>query len=319
MSIRRCICLKTDGKQCTRDVSHKSGDDSSLCWQHQKCQKKVQQKVPQKVSQKVPQKIPQKVPQKVLQKVPQKAKNKAKNPKQQKVETCLNNIQNYEEIRDNVLFDDHYFYKIVDPNSNDHYYSQKLNNTGLTPYLIETKECVFNGQSSVLLKMEKYDGTLSDYLKTNPSENDIIKSLKEIVNKSLKLNKEYKIRHGDFHYGNIVYKIEPDGIKWAFIDFELATEYDKYNRIIRWSTPNNPQTEQLYQYNPLYDLLLLEHDLVGPKNYIILKAHKGQSIQKYLDHFLSSQGPLEMEMYEDIEQEKKNLSPIVLTVPGEAL
>lgn len=32
-----CNCLKTDGKQCTRDASTKKGDNPLFCWQHQKC------------------------------------------------------------------------------------------------------------------------------------------------------------------------------------------------------------------------------------------------------------------------------------------
>jgi hypothetical protein len=32
-----CQCLKNNGKQCTRKASQKTGQNSSFCWQHQKC------------------------------------------------------------------------------------------------------------------------------------------------------------------------------------------------------------------------------------------------------------------------------------------
>src|SRR5437016_10755421 len=38
----QCQCLKSNGKQCTRDASIKLGDNSLFCWQHQKCQKSVE-------------------------------------------------------------------------------------------------------------------------------------------------------------------------------------------------------------------------------------------------------------------------------------
>ena len=35
----QCLCLKSNGKQCTRNVSNKQGYDIRFCWQHQNCQK----------------------------------------------------------------------------------------------------------------------------------------------------------------------------------------------------------------------------------------------------------------------------------------
>ncbi len=34
----KCLCLKNDGKRCTRNITAKSGQDAQFCWQHQKCQ-----------------------------------------------------------------------------------------------------------------------------------------------------------------------------------------------------------------------------------------------------------------------------------------
>lgn len=44
----RCLCLKINNKQCNRDASIKSEDDSRFCWQHQKCQKTLKkiEKIP---------------------------------------------------------------------------------------------------------------------------------------------------------------------------------------------------------------------------------------------------------------------------------
>jgi hypothetical protein len=33
----QCSCIKSDGKQCTRNASKKDGHNQSFCWQHQKC------------------------------------------------------------------------------------------------------------------------------------------------------------------------------------------------------------------------------------------------------------------------------------------
>lgn len=35
----QCQCIKSDGKQCTRDASTKKADNPLFCWQHQKCTK----------------------------------------------------------------------------------------------------------------------------------------------------------------------------------------------------------------------------------------------------------------------------------------
>ena len=42
----RCLCLKLNGQQCSRDASDKIGQDDRFCWQHQSCQNL--QKIPVK-------------------------------------------------------------------------------------------------------------------------------------------------------------------------------------------------------------------------------------------------------------------------------
>ena len=114
------------------------------------------------------------------------------------------------------MSDGQYVYKIVDENSNEYYYNQKLNGSGLIPPLIDTEKCLHNGKNSIMLKMAKYDYTLSDYLDKNPDENSLKQTLADIVKKSLELNQKYKIRQGDFHTQNIVYK--HSDAHWAIID-----------------------------------------------------------------------------------------------------
>lgn len=37
----QCSCAKSNGSQCTRDASIKTGDNLQFCWQHQKCKQLV--------------------------------------------------------------------------------------------------------------------------------------------------------------------------------------------------------------------------------------------------------------------------------------
>ena len=37
LSSLQCLCIKSDGQQCTRKASKNTGDDLRLCWQHQNC------------------------------------------------------------------------------------------------------------------------------------------------------------------------------------------------------------------------------------------------------------------------------------------
>jgi hypothetical protein len=97
-----------------------------------------------------------------------------------------------------------------------------------------------------ILILEKFDGILGDLIsmKINPMELDDV--MKQIYAKSLQLNLEYRVHHGDFNPSNILYKRTVDGIlRIAFIDFDPC--YTKIN------------TDS---YNPYEDLINLENLLL---------------------------------------------------------
>ena len=41
----QCLCLKSDGQQCSKDSSKKVSENAQYCWQHQTCQSTVNQQV----------------------------------------------------------------------------------------------------------------------------------------------------------------------------------------------------------------------------------------------------------------------------------
>ena len=161
-----------------------------------------------------------------------------------------------------------YFYKIVDPDDIDVYIYEKLKGSTIIPDLLSVDECYYNNKKSLLIKTERYDGTFYDYVnKEDPPEDELINSIREIIFKSLLLNCMYKIRHGDFHQQNIVFKRTPVGVKWAFIDFELATQYDENLNIIKgkgyeYDDGKNPS---FYKYNASFDLFNFVIDLMMKK------------------------------------------------------
>jgi len=236
-----------------------------------------------------------------------------KNNTNDELTECFANKDELSEIRTNVLHDQNYFYKIVDNASNDLYFSKLLNDTDLIPKT-EFKNCMFNGKKSVLIKMEKYDGNLFNYIDTNPTNAELTNALKQIVKKSLILNKKYNVRHGDFHPGNIIYKINKNGtIDWRFIDFEVSVQYNKNGDLIRDipSALSDIDYHYFYKYNPLFDLILLESDLIPP---IILKAGQGEPLEEYRKHVVSTLDESAKEMYQEIDDIKKNYKPIILTI-----
>ena len=230
-------------------------------------------------------------------------------------EPCFATRQGYEERRQNVMSDENYFYKVVDLDSVEFLCLHQLHGTGLTPKVFLYKECIHEGLPSILIKMEKYDGDLSDYIDTNPTLEELTQSLQEIIDKSLQLNLIHKIRHGDFHMGNIVYKKMPQGsLKWAFIDFELSAIYDHNDQLLKVTAKDSAEIRHHYQYNPLYDLINLESNLMTSENYLVLRTKKSSLLQKYRDHYLSTMGDAEMEMQHEIDEHKVNLKPIILTL-----
>lgn len=224
---------------------------------------------------------------------------------------CFETTQKYEEHREYVKADKTHVYKVVKLDSVEFLCYERLAGTDLIPKIEFFKECINEGQKSLLIKMEKYDGDLGNYVRTNPTTTELTKSLQEIIEKSLRLNFEYNIRHQDFHEGNIVYKKTPSGIKWAFIDFELSIVYDEHKHVVK--TGFDKRDSRLEQYNPYYDLINLEYNLLTKSNYMVLKAKKG-SLKQYRDHYNSGMNEADIEMMDEIKSMKKSLKPIVFTI-----
>ena len=70
----RCLCLKPDGKQCTRNATIKANNDSNFCWQHQNCKKNIGENDPPKISVPIQLKSKPKIPLKSQPKNPAKSK-----------------------------------------------------------------------------------------------------------------------------------------------------------------------------------------------------------------------------------------------------
>ena len=68
----------------------------------------------------------------------------------------------------------------------------------------------------------------------------------------------------------------------------------------------------MYNYNPLYDLFVLEGACMSPSYYLSLQSPKGKSIQTYRDQFNSTLTESDKELIDDFDQLKKPLKPIVV-------
>ena len=84
--MNRCLCIKTDGQQCSRNVSLKHGHNQQFCWQHQNC-KKIQGQATDKYLQSAQK--PLKSTQKPL---PLKSTQKPLKPNLDPIATALKNL-----------------------------------------------------------------------------------------------------------------------------------------------------------------------------------------------------------------------------------
>ena len=184
----------------------------------------------------------------------------------------LNQVSGFVFVGDDVVYR-------LESEPNEFNLIRKLNNTGLIPEVYEIKQCMYEGKPVNMMKMEKYDGTLEDYIKSNPNQDELIDSIKEIIQKSLLLNMKYKIRHGDFHSHNIVYKRSNNKVEWAFIDFEMSIEYDENNRLIYKSEKESE--DNFDRYNPYFDILTLQYVFPDSEYYLDIVVP-----YDYLEHYL---------------------------------
>jgi len=117
-----------------------------------------------------------------------------------------------------------YFVKDLKPGSLEKRFYHQLVGSQLTPTLLPNKN---------QLVLEKFDGTLFEYLKLNPSISEIQLHLENIVQKVLELNTIYEIQHHDLHVHNVMYRKINGELEWRLIDFELSKEVppssSKYN------------------------------------------------------------------------------------------
>ena len=211
--------------------------------------------------------------------------------------------------------DYNFVYKIQEFDSNEDYFMKKLMGTNLIPKIYEIKDCEtetnYGKRKTKLIKMEKYDDTLYNYLDTETDRNKIVLSLKQIIEKLLILNFNYRIRHGDFHGENIVFKRVNSNVEWAFIDFEFSVEYDQRNEII--AKNYKISNESILEYDPYYDLLFMDNWFYHDKYYIDILGINDE----YSEQYLSAQGNFELEDIKEIKRIRQNKTKITFEItPG---
>ena len=68
----KCQCLKSNGQQCTRQASSKTGQDQKYCWQHQKCIKPISTSTLPPITSSIPIPTPKPIPPSTAIKMPAK-------------------------------------------------------------------------------------------------------------------------------------------------------------------------------------------------------------------------------------------------------
>lgn len=206
-------------------------------------------------------------------------------PEENKMNSCFPSWVKIDETKNHIGEDENFFYKIILKGTvNDEiYFLNLLKNKDIIPNIISIDDCLSDGELASVVIMEKYDGTLDDYLNSTSDITKIMSSLQRIIQKSLKLNFIYKVRHGDFHGYNIVYKkLSNSEIKWSFIDFGLSMHYDEQNKNIKNNNESEFSSKSNYsKYLPYYDLLFLENYFGNERYKLVLKGPLENQKQKY--------------------------------------
>lgn len=204
-----------------------------------------------------------------------------------------------EEAREYVYITKDYIYKILSPTEQK--FTLDLQGTGLTPKVAEVIDCTYNGVKSTMFKIERYDGTFTDWLQQNKGDTAAIgKALRQIIDKSLLLNKKYKIRHDDFHGENIVYRERKNkDTEFAFIDFELSTKYDDRGNVIMSGLPKNKIANHL-TFDPYFDLAHFQiYGFYSPDYTLNIVGLPDTS----MEHFMSTLEPADLELIEELNEE----------------
>lgn len=174
----------------------------------------------------------------------------------------------------------------------------KLKYDNITPKLIDTWESTIYDyfrtpvatRKMMALLLEKYDGDVYDLLRENITDEQRQLIFKTIIEKNLKLNFNYGIRHGDFHTGNVVYRKRGNITEIRFIDFELSSIYDENHRLVQTGITDGDT--KYFDYNPYYDLLAFVHGLYGFNIHIEFPAENTL-------HYLSLLGEADFELLEE--------------------
>ena len=145
------------------------------------------------------------------------------------------------EIRPTIRRDDQYVYKSITLAETE--ILQKLLKRGITPEM-----GIISCGSKHVAKMERYTGTLTDWINTNPSLEQVKIEFPKIINLFLRLGFEFNIRHGDVHGNNVVYRSNADGTTdWRLIDFEFSKIHKSDSEM----------------WNPYYDALWISNPITG--------------------------------------------------------
>lgn len=214
---------------------------------------------------------------------------------------CLiqNTEKGLEKISYNTYQEGDFIYKIYQEEDNELYFVNLLKYTDLIPEVFKVEPCSVEGKPMVLVKEEKYEGTLSDFIKGADLQ-QLNAAFTRIVQKALTLSYNFLIKHGDLHPGNIVYKTKEDGsLEWRFIDFEDATQWNEQGEIIRGKNS---------EWNPYSDILSLQYGLIPPFQLV------GEDVAEWETNFLANSNEADIEFFEEIKEAKKAYEPILIYV-----
>lgn len=215
---------------------------------------------------------------------------------------CFPEIRIQEELRWPVLIvcignNCQYVMKLAEENSIEPLIYKQLENSNLSPRLINMNKCLvydlFDSSSSyfTVFITEKYDADLSSLLEKVTDKSKVEAIILDIIHKSLELNINHRIRHGDFHPGNIVYR----GSQLRFIDFELSTIYDSSYQPIQTGVQITDPTFNYYRFNKYYDLLALEWNIPKWNVEFVIP-------QEYRDHYMSTLTEADIEMMDEVKE-----------------
>jgi len=215
--------------------------------------------------------------------------------------SCFEKLRIQEEIRWPILIvciqnNCQYIMKLADENSIEPLIYEQIDDSDLSPKMVGINKCQIYNLFDNSLKyytafvIEKYEGDLSSLLEIVTDELLVRGIIIKIINKSLDLNINHRIRHGDFHPGNIVYR----GDDLRFIDFELSTIYDESYQPIKSGV--SIIDLNYYAYNVYHDLLTLEWNIPYWNVQFIVP-------QEYRDHYLSTLNEKDLELMNEVKDE----------------